>query len=112
MLERVRNKSRCMPMHRGLCTCLVDNDGTTIVENNMNTLQCVMCCAETTKPSVHFVLTTCQSSVNGIPDDGNALSMLMKAQRDANNSTSLRSFHKKVNAGTENATVSFVIVMK
>ena len=60
MLERVRNKARFMPTCRGPCTCLVDNDGPTIVENNANAIQHVMRCADATKPSVFFVLTTCQ----------------------------------------------------
>ena len=88
-----------MPMCRGICTCLVENDGTAIIENNANALHHVMCCAETTKPSACFALTTCQSSLDHIHDNNNSLQMLMKAQRDAKNSTSLCSFCKKVNAG-------------
>ena len=55
MLERVRDNARCMPICRGLCARLVNNDGPTIVENNANALQHVVCCTETTTISVCFV---------------------------------------------------------
>ena len=77
----MRNKAKCMPMCRSLCACLVDKEGPTIVENNANVIEHVMCCANATKPSAHFALTTCPSSVDNIPGNNNAMFMLMKAQR-------------------------------
>ena len=86
-------------MCHGLCTYLVDADGPTIFDNKANVLQCVMCCSETTRPIICFVLKICQALVENLPDNVNAFTTLMKAQRDTNQATRSCSFHKKVNAG-------------
>ena len=99
LLESLRMKSRCMPTCQGLCTYLVDADGPTIVENEANVLQHVILSSDVTTPNMHFALTACQATVSNIPDEKNALAMLIKAQRETKNSSSLYSFYKKVTPG-------------
>ena len=41
------------------------------------------------------MLTACQATVSSMPDEKSALAMLMKAQRETKNSSSLHSFCKK-----------------
>ena len=86
-------------MCRGSCAYLVDTDGPTIVDEKANVLQHVVCCSETTRSSTCFVLTTCQASVEKLPDNRNTFATLTKSQRDTNQATSSCSFHKKVKKG-------------
>ena len=99
LLESLRMKSRCMPTCQGLCTCLVDSDEPTLVENNANVLQYVMLSSGTTTPNMHYALATCKVTVSNMPDDKNAMAMLMKTQIETKISSCLCSFYKKVTPG-------------
>ena len=99
LLEILRKKARCTPRHQGLCTCLVDSGGPKLVENDDSALQHAMLSSGTTTPNTRFALTAHKATVSNMPDDKNAMAMLMKTQIETKISSCLCSFYKKVTPG-------------
>ena len=101
MLERLRLKARCIPLCRGPCSCVAGNDSLALVDNDANALKFLTHTPNPTASSACFLLTTCSTSASSMSDENNALSLIMKAQRDAKQCSSKHSFHKKTNDGHE-----------
>ena len=88
-----------MPNYCGLCTCIVDSDGPTLVKNKGNALLRIMSCTSVSNPSISFMLTLHQTTLRTVLIENNASTTLIQSQKDNNQSSALCAFCKKVISG-------------
>ena len=80
-----------------MCKFVVGNDGSSIIDDNVSTSECLAMLSLLSTPNTCFVSTVCSAPVLSINDDENAVYIMMTAQRKSNKISTLHSFHKKVN---------------